>query len=179
MPKNRLPACLLTAVVSVVLTTAFAAEPAASVKDAAVQVYFSPFGGAQDAIVNTIAKANSSVLVQAYSFGSLPIAQALIDAHKRGVRVQVLLDPSHAEDKKNLGDFIARAGIPVKIDAAHAKAHNKIMVIDEEIVITGSYNFHPSSEDKVAENLVIVTSKDLAAAYVKNWQQHAEHSKAP
>jgi phosphatidylserine/phosphatidylglycerophosphate/cardiolipin synthase-like enzyme len=71
---------------------------------------------------------------------------------------------------------VAKAGIPVKIDSAHDIAHNKIMIIDGEIVITGSFNFTLSAEDKNAENLIIIRDKALAEKYIKNWQVHWEHS---
>jgi phosphatidylserine/phosphatidylglycerophosphate/cardiolipin synthase-like enzyme len=67
-------------------------------------------------------------------------------------------------------------GIPVKIDAQHAIAHNKVMVIDGETVITGSFNFTKAAEESNAENLLIIHDKKLASLYIKNWQEHAQHS---
>src|SRR5208283_3803153 len=86
-------------------------------------------------------RAKRTVLVQAYSFTSAPIAKALVDAHKRGVDVEVVLDKSQKTEKYSSADFLAHAGIPTKIDSKHAIAHNKIMVIDSATVITGSFNF--------------------------------------
>jgi phosphatidylserine/phosphatidylglycerophosphate/cardiolipin synthase-like enzyme len=60
--------------------------------DAKPEVYFSPKGGVTDVVVAELGKARSTVLVQAYSFTSAPIAKALVDAHKRGVKVRVILD---------------------------------------------------------------------------------------
>jgi len=59
-----------------------------------IEVYFSPHGGCTDAIVRELGNAHSTVLVQAYSFTSAPIAKALLEAHRRGVKVQVILDKS-------------------------------------------------------------------------------------
>ena len=72
--------------------------------------------------------------------------------------------------------FLADMGIPTYIDSAHAIAHNKIMVIDRETVITGSFNFTKGAEEKNAENLLIIRSKDLAKPYMDNWNQHKGHS---
>lgn len=58
------------------------------------RVYFSPNGGGTQAIINEIASAKVQILVQAYSFTSAPIAKTLVDAHKRGVKVEALLDKS-------------------------------------------------------------------------------------
>ena len=64
-----------------------------------IQVYFSPKGGCTEAVVDALSKAKSTVLVQAYSFTSAPIAKALTDAHRRGVKIQVSLDKSNQTDK--------------------------------------------------------------------------------
>ncbi|MCY2927499.1 MAG: phospholipase D family protein, partial [Planctomycetota bacterium] len=122
--------------------------------------------------------AKQTVYVQAYSFTSAPIAKALVDAHKRSVKVLVILDKSQRTEKYSSADFVAHAGIPVQIDAAHAIAHNKIVIIDGETVITGSFNFTKGAEEKNAENLLVIRSKDLAAKYLENWQVHAKHSEA-
>jgi phosphatidylserine/phosphatidylglycerophosphate/cardiolipin synthase-like enzyme len=140
------------------------------------EVYFSPNGGCTDAIVRELDKAQSTVLVQAYSFTSAPIAKALLDAHKRGVKVQVILDKSQRGDQYSSATFFANAGIPVKIDAAHAIAHNKVMVIDGETVITGSFNFTKAAEENNAENLLVIHDKQLAEQYTKNWEEHSKHS---
>ncbi len=141
-----------------------------------IKVAFSPRGGCTEAIVRQLDAAQQSVLVQAYSFTSAPIAQALVQAHKRGVHVEVILDKSQRSEKYSSADFVAHAGIPTYIDAEHAIAHNKIMIIDGRVVITGSFNFTKSAEEHNAENLLVIHDPDLAAKYTANWQAHAAHS---
>jgi len=139
-------------------------------------VYFSPNGGCTQAIIREIDQAKREILVQAYSFTSSPIAKALLEAHKRGVRVQVILDKSQHTEKYSSADFLANSGIPTRIDPAHAVAHNKVMIIDGETVITGSFNFTKAAEEKNAENLLVIHDKVLASKYADNWLKHAEHS---
>ena len=141
-----------------------------------IEVHFSPKGGCTEAAVKEIAAARATILVQAYSFTSAPIAKALVDAHKRGVKIEVILDKSQRSEKYSSADFVIHAGIPTRIDARHAIAHNKIMVIDGETVITGSFNFTKAAEENNAENLLVIRSPDLAAQYTANWQAHAGHS---
>ena len=62
------------------------------------------------------------------------------------------------------------------VDAAHAIAHNKVMILDDEIVITGSFNFTKAAEERNAENLLIIRSKELAARFLANWRIHQTHS---
>lgn len=147
-----------------------------TLSNAPVQVYFSPRGGCTEAVVEALNHAKSEVLVQAYSFTSKEIAKALVDAHKRGVHVEIILDKSNRSSKYNAGDFTAHAGIPTYIDAAHAIAHNKVMIIDRETAVTGSFNFTKAAEEHNAENLLILRSKELAKAYIDNWEKHKAHS---
>jgi phosphatidylserine/phosphatidylglycerophosphate/cardiolipin synthase-like enzyme len=151
---------------------------AVSIQAAEIQVYFSPQGGCTEAVVANLDKATNTVLVQAYSFTSAPIAKALVDAKKRGVKVRVILDKSQRTEKYSSADFVQRAGITTFIDAKHAIAHNKIMVIDGETILTGSFNFTKAAEEKNAENLLVIRDAALAAKYTANWEAHLKHSEA-
>lgn len=140
------------------------------------RVYFSPHGGCTEAVVQQIEKSKSSILVQAYSFTSTNIAKALVEAHRRGVKVSVILDKSQRSERYTSATFLAHAGILTAIDARHAIAHNKIMVIDDRYLITGSFNFTKAAEENNAENLLILDDAKLAKKYIANWNEHARHS---
>jgi phosphatidylserine/phosphatidylglycerophosphate/cardiolipin synthase-like enzyme len=140
------------------------------------KTYFSPKGGCTDAIINAIEQAKTEIKVQAYSFTSAPIAKALLVARKRNVDVQIILDKSQRKQSYSSYTFFQNQGIPVYIDSAHAIAHNKIMIIDKETVITGSFNFTKAAEEKNAENLLIIKSKELAKIYIENWKNHFDHA---
>ena len=140
-------------------------------------VYFSPHGGCTQEVVEALRQARQSVLVQAYSFTSKPIAQALVEAYRRGVKVEVILDKSQQTDRRSSAVLLAQAGVPLDIDAAHAIAHNKVMVIDGQTILSGSFNFTEAAEDRNAENLLVIRDPALAVQYAKNWQAHRVHSK--
>ncbi len=99
-----------------------------------------------------------------------------MDAEKRGVDVAVILDKSNRTQKYSAADFTAHMGIPTYIDAQHAIAHNKTIIIDRQTVITGSFNFTKGAEEKNAENLLVLRSPGLAKTYLDNWQRHLRHS---
>jgi phosphatidylserine/phosphatidylglycerophosphate/cardiolipin synthase-like enzyme len=150
-----------------------AGPPSASSTD----VFFSPRGGATESVVHELGSAKKEILVQAYSFTSAPIAKALVDAHKRGVKVTVVLDKSQRSTKYSSADFVAHAGIPTYIDAQHAIAHNKIMIIDGATLITGSFNFTKAAEEKNAENLLVIKGDPgLVKKYLENFEAHLAHS---
>jgi phosphatidylserine/phosphatidylglycerophosphate/cardiolipin synthase-like enzyme len=145
-------------------------------KDAPVRVYFSPDGGAQAALVAAIDRARTSILVQAYSFTSAPIAAALKAARDRGVTVRVILDKSQRSERYTGLTYLVHAGVATWVDSAHAIAHNKVMVFDGRVVATGSFNFTKAAEERNAENLLLVESPALAELYTRNWQAHLAHS---
>ncbi|WP_126448258.1 phospholipase D family protein [Sulfuricystis multivorans] len=142
-----------------------------------IDVAFSPNGGATALVVKTIAGARKSILVQAYSFTSAPIAQALAQAKERGVDVRVILDKSQKSERYTVATYLANHSIPTWIDSDHAIAHNKVMVIDGDTVITGSFNFTKAAENDNAENVIVLRGNpELARIYINNWLQHQAHS---
>jgi phosphatidylserine/phosphatidylglycerophosphate/cardiolipin synthase-like enzyme len=159
------------------VATTLAATVALASAESSRDVCFTPGGDCTEAIVTALENARISVLVQAYTFTSAPIAKALLEASRRGVKVEAILDAINRRSARYSGaDLLARAGIPVRIDAAHAIAHNKVMVIDGSTVITGSFNFTRAAQERNAENLLVIHDPALAARYTQNWQVHAAHS---
>lgn len=143
-------------------------------------VCFAPNRGRLDCtkmIVNYIDAATRSIYVQAYNFTSPDIAQALIRAHARGVIVEVILDRSVPTERNGQLATLLQAGIPSMVDASHAIAHNKVMIIDQAVVLSGSFNFTVSAEERNAENMVALTDVALAANYMDNWSFHKLHAK--
>jgi phosphatidylserine/phosphatidylglycerophosphate/cardiolipin synthase-like enzyme len=140
------------------------------------EVLFSPKGGCTAAIIREVKAAKGSVLVHAYWFTSASIAKALVAAHKRGVKVEVILDRSRTEMDNEQADFIVQNDVPTFIDDKHTTAHNKVIVIDGNVVITGSFNFTDQAENENAENLLIIRDKGIAGKFTANWQAHVKHS---
>lgn len=114
------------------------------------------------------------MLVQAYEFTSKPIAESLIEAKKRGVDI---LDKSQTCSKYSVINILFEQGIQTWIDFKPAIAHNKIMIIDDSKVITGSFNFTYAAESRNAENLLIITGDSLLVEqYIENWKDRQSQS---
>ncbi len=139
-------------------------------------VYFTPPANAVAAIVKAIDASDREVLVQAYGFTHNGIAQALVRAHQRGVSVRVLLDKKSETSNRYVAGVLQAAHIQTRQDGKHAIAHNKVMVIDLSIVITGSFNFTNSAATRNAENFLILKSEDLAQQYRLQWKNHWTHA---
>ncbi len=145
-----------------------------------LEAHFSPKGGCTDAIVREIQHARHEILVLAYSFTSKPIAQALVDAKLRGVHVDIVLDHSNEKEEYTDLHFFLQQGLHPVIDPHHAIAHNKVMVIDNRTLLTGSFNFTQHAESDNAENLMVIKGHpEMVRAYKENFQAHKAHARAP
>jgi phospholipase D len=134
-----------------------------------VNTCFTPPAGCGTVIANLISKAQDSIYVQAYGFTSGEIAKALMNAHERGVKVRVLLDKSNIGSKHSKMRDVRKAGIEVSIDKVSGIAHNKVIIIDKQKVITGSFNFTGGADIRNTENVIIVNDREVAKRYLENW----------
>jgi phosphatidylserine/phosphatidylglycerophosphate/cardiolipin synthase-like enzyme len=139
--------------------------------DTPAAIYFSPRGGATEAIVHRVDQAQRSIFVLAYSFTSRPIAEALAKACLRGVHVEIIVDRTQRRAKGSQAQLLADAGAQVSVDTKHAIAHNKVLIIDGRTLVTGSFNFTAGAEEKNAENLLILDSPELARLYLGEWDR--------
>lgn len=143
-------------------------HPVAKVAGIEVETYFSPEDGPLSAVVRVIDAARKSVDVACFVFSSQEVADALIAAKKRGVVVRVLLDNSFEPPSSTAHwrfiparDF-PKAGIAMRFDRELAKMHQKTVVVDDEILVTGSMNLSRAGAEQNDENIVIVHSADIA-----------------
>lgn len=123
-------------------------------------------------ITSEINRAQKTILVQAYSFTSNEILGALKSAHDRGVQVKVILDKGqYKPGTYRSSTYLTNNGIATWIDEKVAIQHNKVMIIDGETVITGSFNFTNAADKRNAENLLLIRDAALARAYTENWER--------
>ncbi|KAG8173672.1 hypothetical protein JTE90_016981 [Oedothorax gibbosus] len=108
-------------------------------------------------IKNRIDGAQISIIVQAYRFTSKSIGEALINCVKRGVTVKILIDKDGSPQKNNYLQNLANGGIEIQVDGQYGRAHNKVIIIDEDYVITGSYNFIDEEDYCDSDTVVFIT----------------------
>jgi len=143
------------------------------------QAYFAPDGNAKKAIISHIENAKESIHVLSYYFSDPDIARALADASRRGVKIEAIFDAKVESKDKNpfLAREIKEAGASVLLDGNHKTMHNKVIIYDGKTVQTGSYNLRNKIDKRNAENVIFVTSDDIAKQYLNDFQTHKSHSK--
>lgn len=165
-----------------VLFSLMAARP---VRGADIQACFAPpLAGACDplaVVLQAINRAQTAIRVQMYSLTLEEIVSALIRAKRRGVDVRLIVDRSQLHQDRNDSlrvASLASSGVPVLVDTVPGLMHNKVMVIDGETVLTGSFNYTWGAEHWNAENLLMLRDPAIAAEYLRNWNQRAAQSQA-
>jgi phosphatidylserine/phosphatidylglycerophosphate/cardiolipin synthase-like enzyme len=143
----------------------------------ALQVHFSPRGGITESMVQSIESSSRSIYIVAFSFTSVPIAEALVRAKERGVVIEVVADRENLGNKNSVVKRLHENNITVFIDSKHAIQHNKVIIIDGSIVFTGSANFSKGAEENNAENSIEITDMKIAELYFDNFNLHKEHSR--
>ena len=148
------------------------AQAAPHVEAVTAEPCFTPHQRCTGIIVAAIDHARREIWVLAYGFTSEPIVTALVAAHRRGVKVAAILDKSNGRRSKRYSGArtISAAGVPVWIDHHSGIAHNKVIVIDGRLVITGSFNFTTAADRRNAENVLVIESTTIAAQYLGNWR---------
>ena len=145
-----------------------------------IQAYFSPGGGVQKAIIENLDSARTEIDVAMYVFSNQELADALISAQRRGVHVRVLLDGSEDEHYYSKGRYLSDHAVKIRVDRSHMLfpgesqgiMHNKFALIDNRIVITGSYNWTNTAEAQNDENILILRdAENLANRYKANFEK--------
>jgi hypothetical protein len=149
------------------------------------ETFFSPGGGIQKALIEELGSARSEIDVAVYIFSSQELAEALISAHRRGVKVRVVLDGSEDEHYFSKGRYLFDNSVYVRVDRSHVIfpsetqgiMHNKFVLIDNSTIITGSYNWTNAAEVMNDENILIIhDAGEVARAYANQFERLWERS---
>ncbi len=137
-----------------------------------LEIWFSPDDDAGARIAGLVRGAVHSVRFLAFSFTADEIGEAMLERLAAGVPMQGVFDESQL--RSNTGsefDFLHAAGAAVRIDGSRDKMHHKLILIDDRIVVFGSYNFSRSAEIRNDENVLVLFDEDAAQAFLVEWER--------
>ncbi len=147
-------------------------HPQLTLDGTSLEVYFSPDDGVAAHIMKLLRGAETSIYFMAYSLTANDFGEIIRQKAKDGLRVFGVMDQSQVESNQG-GEFdsFRHAGLKVYQDGNPGQMHHKVIIIDEKIVITGSYNFSASAERKNDENVVIFFDEQIAAQYLAEFER--------
>ena len=136
-----------------------------------VQVYFSRGGNPRGAIKAALGATHQTILIAMYAFTDFELSQALLDAQARGVKVMVYLDRAQAAERLSQAHALAAAGIAVRISNNPHLMHDRFAVLDDAVVLTGSYNWTRAASAENDEDLLLIRDPEIAGRYRERWLQ--------
>ncbi|MEE8121812.1 MAG: phospholipase D-like domain-containing protein [Anaerolineales bacterium] len=145
--------------------------PRVSINGMDVEVYFSPDDHVLQRLLSLIAAAEESIEFLAFTFTSDPLAEVLIARGADGVRVRGVMERGQVNNSGGEFGNLVLAGLDLRLDANRNKMHHKVILIDGEIVVTGSYNFSRNAEEKNDENILILHSDEIAQKYLLEFER--------
>jgi phosphatidylserine/phosphatidylglycerophosphate/cardiolipin synthase-like enzyme len=162
--KSRLPrfaaTLLLISVPVLFVCASFSKTPttaeAPTQPTISIEPHFAPEEVIGPVIVKLIDGSQRSLDIAAYSFTHTEIAAAVIRAHQRGVHVRLVMDLMNASGRNSRIHDLTKAGIEVRLRHKDGDQHSKYLIIDQAIVVTGSYNFTARADERNSENVVVI-----------------------
>jgi phosphatidylserine/phosphatidylglycerophosphate/cardiolipin synthase-like enzyme len=147
-------------------------NPSVTIDGTRVDVYFSPEDGVAAQLLTLLQEAQESIYFMAYSFTANDLGDAIIQRAMEGLTVAGVMDDSQINSNEGTEyDAFMQAGMDVRRDGNDGQMHHKVIIIDGKIVVTGSYNFSASAEQRNDENVVIIYSPQVAAKYLAEFQR--------
>jgi phosphatidylserine/phosphatidylglycerophosphate/cardiolipin synthase-like enzyme len=147
-------------------------NPVVTIDDTQIEVYFSPDDGIASPLNNLLSTAEKSIHFLAFSFTTDELGETVRFQAANGLTVSGVMEEEQI--KSNIGteyDLFKQAGLDVLIDGNEGQMHHKTIIIDERIVITGSYNFSSSAETRNDENLIVMYDETIAAIFMQEFQR--------
>ena len=147
-------------------------NPMFKIEDTLVETYFSPDDGVADHIIEILDAAESSIRFMAFSFTTDEFGEAILAQADNGLTITEVMEEQQV--KSNIGteyDLFKQAGLDVLLDGNKGQMHHKTMIVDDSIVITGSYNFSRSAETRNDENLVIIHNEAIAKLFLQEFNR--------
>ena len=147
-------------------------NPSLTIDGTQVELYFSPQDGVADRLLALIQSAQESIYFMAYSFTANDLGDAIRQRAADGLTVAGVMDDEQINFNQGTEyDPFKQAGLDVRRDGNAGLMHHKVIIIDEKIVVTGSYNFTARAEEQNDENVVIIHNPDVAAQYLAEFRR--------
>jgi phosphatidylserine/phosphatidylglycerophosphate/cardiolipin synthase-like enzyme len=155
-------------------------DPSVTIDGTKLDIYFSPEDNVEAHLLTLLQEASQSIYFLAYSFTADNLGEAIRQRAADGLTVEGVMDDGQIDSNQGSEyDPFQQAGLNVRRDGRPGLMHHKVIIIDQEIVITGSYNFSASADERNDENVAIIFSPDAARQYMQEFQKVYDQAQQP
>lgn len=150
--------------------------PSVRLDEIQIEILFSPDDGVAQWLIDILERSETSIDFLAFSFTSDAIANVMLERSESGIIVRGVFESSQAAGQGSEYERLLEAGLEVRLDGNSRNMHHKLMVVDREVVIFGSYNFSQSAEERNDENILAVYAPDLAEVFLEEFERVYERA---
>ncbi len=143
-----------------------------------IENYFSTHDRPAQHVIEVLKKANKSIHFLAFSFTHDEMGKVMLDKANAGVDVQGVFEKSQSSNDHSEYNRMKKVGLKVYQDGNSRNMHHKVIVIDSEIVVCGSFNFSKSADESNDENLLIIHNPAVAKRFEQEFQKVMGQAKA-
>jgi len=152
-------------------------HPSLEINGTYLDFLFSPDDGVAAYINDVLNSAQQSIYFMAYSFTSNELSALILERASVGVTVSGVMDGGQVSSGVGSEyDAFKQAGLDIRLDGNRGLMHHKVIIIDRGIVITGSYNFTASAEDRNDENLIVIHNPEVAEKFIVEFMRIYSHA---
>ena len=147
-------------------------NPTVTIDDTRMDIYFSPDDGVLNALASLLNGAEESIHFLAFSFTSNDLGAIVREKAEAGLTVAGVMDQEQISSNQGTEyDPFKQADLDVRIDGNAGQMHHKVFIVDEKIVVVGSYNFSQSAEERNDENTIIVYNAVIAEQFMLEFER--------
>jgi phosphatidylserine/phosphatidylglycerophosphate/cardiolipin synthase-like enzyme len=146
-------------------------HPVFTIDSARVENYFAPEDQVMDKVIKNVSLATKSIHFMVFSFTHDDLGEAMLKIADDGIEVEGIFETTGASTKYSECGSLLQAGLDVRLDGNPRTFHHKVIIVDQSIVILGSFNFSDNANKSNDENLLIIFSQELAKEYEDEYQR--------
>ncbi|MGJ8696656.1 MAG: phospholipase D-like domain-containing protein [Verrucomicrobiaceae bacterium] len=143
----------------------------ASENEVKAAAYFSPGDDCLHRIRRLIGEAQRTLDICVFTITDNRIVERLAEAHARKVRIRLISDNDKSEDLGSDVERLDRLGIECVYDVTDAHMHHKFAVADDDLLLTGSYNWTRSAATENDENVIVTNNPKLVRSFAKKFEE--------
>ena len=130
-------------------------QPGGDERQIEAESHFSPEDDCPRRIRQLLTRAKNSVDICVFTITDDRLSSAILDAHRRKVRVRIVTDDDKSQDRGSDIERLSEAGVEVRVDQSDYHMHHKFAIFDKSLLLTGSYNWTRSAANSNEENFII------------------------
>ena len=152
-------------------------NPTITIDDTRIDILFSPDDGVVNELASLLSGAEESIHFLAFSFTSNELGAIVREKAEAGLTVAGVMDDEQISSNQGTEyDPFKQADLDVRIDGNAGQMHHKVFIVDEKIVVIGSYNFSQSAEERNDENTIIVYNELIAEQFMLEFERVQSHA---